>query len=133
MIKPPLIAAGLVAAMIGFGGTANAGPVNAPTMALAPGIEVQTVHHTSRGYRHVLPRRAVVRSLYRRGYRDVHRVHFHRGYWRARAYGRRGLIALTIHPRSGEILHRKVVHHHRYHPKPRRHHRGGVTFSFGFH
>lgn len=133
MLKAPLVAAGIVAATaLGAATPANAQAVTGPMVVQHRG-DVINVTHRGRHYQHVLPKRIVVRSLYRRGYRDVHRVHFRNGYWRARAYGRRGLIALTIHPRSGQIVHRRVVR--RYHPAPYRygHHggRGSLTFSFG--
>lgn len=131
MLKAPLLAAGFIAATaLGTATPADARSVDA-TIIVGPAATVQTVHH--RSHHHALPKRAVVRGLHKRGYRDVHRVHFRNGYWRARAYGRRGLIALKIHPRSGQVVQRRVLHH--YHPSPRRHGhrqgRGSLTFSFG--
>ncbi|QBK31757.1 hypothetical protein [Roseitalea porphyridii] len=136
MFNTRLIAAGLVVATaLGAAAPAQARPAAvAPLAAVQQGETIQIAHRGQRRA-YVLPRRAVVRSLYRRGYRDVHRVHFRNGYWRARAYGRRGLIALTVHPRSGEIVHRRVVQRYQRHV-PRRHlrgtqQRGGISFSFG--
>ena len=133
MLKTPLLAAVIVAATaLGAAAPANAKSVSA-TITVGPAASVHAAHHRSR--HHIMPRRAVVRGLYRRGYRDVHRVHFRNGYWRARAYGRRGLIALTIHPRTGQVLKRRVVRQHRplpYHHRYR-HGRGSLTFSFGIH
>ena len=134
MFTKRLISAGIVAATAaGALAPAHARPVGTAPMAAVqqPAGPVQITHRGQRRA-YVLPRRAIVRSLYRRGYRDVHRVHFRKGYWRARAYGRRGLIALTIHPRSGQIVRRRVVQ--RYHrPAPLPHRRGSLTFSFGLH
>ena len=133
MLKAPLLAAGFIAATaLGTATPADARSVDA-TIIVGPAATVQTVHH--RSHHHALPKRAVVRGLHKRGYRDVHRVHFRNGYWRACAYGRRGLIALTIHPRTGQVLKRRVVRQHRplpYHHRYR-HGRGSLTFSFGIH
>lgn len=136
MKRPHLIAAAMVAATL----TASGGMAQAMPLAQSPvpvvTSDVQQVHHTHRRHGHVLPRRAIVRSLYKRGYREVHRVHFRNGYWRARALGRRGIVALKIDARNGHIVRRKVIRHYgSRHHRPRHYgHRshGGVTFSFGF-
>lgn len=133
-MKAPLIAAGIIAAAALGPVGADARPLQAPiaTPAIA---DIQTVHHTGRRSHHVLPKRAVVRSLYRRGYREVHRVHYRNGYWRARALGRRGVVALKIDPRNGHIIKRRVVRHYDRPNRHRGHSRGNgsITFSFGFH
>ncbi|RKF07822.1 hypothetical protein DEM25_008810 [Oceaniradius stylonematis] len=137
IMKAPLLAAGIIAATaLGATAPAEARPIHAPPAASAQ-IDIQTVGHRRHyGERHAMPRRAVVRSLYRRGYRDVHRVHFRNGYWRARALGRRGVVALKIDPRNGHIVRRRLlqpVYHAPRHRQPFQHQqRGGVTFSFGF-
>ena len=133
-MKAPLIAAGIIAATVLGPVSADARPIKAQ-IATPAATDVQTVHHRSRHYRHVMPKRAVVRSLYRRGYRDVHRVHFRNGYWRARALGRRGVVALKIDPRNGHIVKRRVVRHYHQPNRHRGHNRskGSITFSFGFH
>lgn len=133
-MKASLFAAGIIA-VTAFGPVAtSAKPLHAP-IAVPVTSDVQTVHHTGRRYGHVLPKRAIVRSLYRRGYRDVHRVHFRNGYWRARALGRHGVVALKIDPRNGHIVKRRVVRHYDRPNRHRGHHRskGSITFSFGFH
>lgn len=125
-MKTSLIAMGILAvAAVSAPMPTQAMPLKAP-LAVTTASDVQLVHHR----RHILPRRAIVRSLYKRGFREVHNVHFRNGYWRARALGRRGLIALTIHPRNAKIVHRRVVKSYRHYP--RRHRGGGVTFSFRF-
>lgn len=136
MFNTRLIAAGLVAATaLGAAAPAHARPAVTAPIATVQHAEIVPVAHRGQRRAHMLPRRAVVRSLYRRGYRDVHRVHFRKGYWRARAFGRRGLIALTVHPRTGEILRRRVVQRYQRHvPRTHRHRghrRGGISFSFG--
>lgn len=127
-MRNTLIATGMIAvAATSVAGPANAKPVHVPITV--PAIaDVQQVHHKHR--HHVLPRHVIVRSLYKRGYRKVHNVYFSKGYWRARALGRRGVVALTIHPRNAHIVHRRVVHARHY---PRRHHGGsGLSFTFRF-
>ncbi|WP_306118727.1 MULTISPECIES: hypothetical protein [unclassified Roseitalea] len=125
------IAATLLAAVtLGAAGAGNAGPIGPPAgpITITQTQPAGVVDVTYR--RHVLPRHVIVRSLYKRGYRKVHRVYFHRGYWRARAVGRRGVVALTIDPRTARIVHRRLVRpFHRYRP----YHRGGLSFSFGLH
>jgi len=137
-MKAPLLAAGIIAATaLGATAPAEARPIQAPPAASVQ-IDVQTVHHRQRGYRHAMPRRAIIHSLYRRGYRDVHRVHFRNGYWRARALGRRGVVALKIDPRNGHIVRRRLLQPVYQAPRYRQpwhqghQGRGGVTFSFGF-
>ncbi|MCR9124183.1 MAG: hypothetical protein NXH91_18135 [Phyllobacteriaceae bacterium] len=136
-MKAPLLAAGIIAATaLGATAPVQAMPITAP-LAATVHSDVQTVGHRRHyGQRHAMPRRAVVRSLYRRGYRDVHRVHFRNGYWRARALGRRGVVALKIDARNGHIVRRRLlqpVYHAPRHRQPFHHQRrGGVTFSFGF-
>ena len=136
MKRPHMIAAAVAAALTASAGMAHAVP-HVPNPVPVVTSDVQQVHHTKRHYGHVLPRRAIVRSLYHRGYRDVHRVRFHKGYWRARALGRRGVVALKIDPYNGHIVRRKLIRHYgSNHHRPRhyrKHQRGGVTFSFGFH
>ncbi|MBO6637501.1 MAG: PepSY domain-containing protein [Roseitalea sp.] len=141
-MKAPLLAAGIMAATaLGAAAPAQAMPMQAMPMkaplATTAQADIHTIGHRRHyGQRHAMPRRAVIRSLYRRGYRDVHRVHFRNGYWRARALGRRGVVALKIDPRSGHIVRRRLlqpVYHAPRHRQPFHHQsRGGVTFSFGF-
>ncbi len=127
-MRKSLIVMGMLAvATVSATVPATARPIAPAPIAVPAAADVQLVHHRHR--HNVLPRRAIVRSLYHRGFRKVHNVHFRKGYWRARALGRRGVVALKIHPRSAKIVSRRVIkaYHH-----PRRHKGGGVTFSFRF-
>ncbi|MEM1378216.1 MAG: hypothetical protein AAGG69_12600 [Pseudomonadota bacterium] len=75
----------------------------------------------------ILPKRAIYRSLYRKGFRNVHNLRFHKGRYIARAYGYRGLVRLTISARTGQITKREVIRQYRT-----RGHQSGLRLHWRF-
>ncbi|MEL6922128.1 MAG: hypothetical protein AAFO77_14145 [Pseudomonadota bacterium] len=74
-------------------------------------------HQTKKIHGHkrfgILPARAIHRSLYRKGFRDVHNLRFRNGRYVARALGYRGLVRLTVNPHTGQVTSRKVIRPYR--------------------
>ncbi|MEM9999356.1 MAG: hypothetical protein AAF940_00615 [Pseudomonadota bacterium] len=84
-------------------------------------VSTVLVHHKKRGHvarhYHILPRHIIVRSLYRKGYRNVKVVGFNKGHYRVRANGYRGRVALRVNARNGAVVHRRLIRPYYSHPR----------------
>ena len=124
------IATAALAALLSAGtfATASAAPgAMAASTQRAAGTAVEQVdyrghHNARRGHRHILSQREVIRSLYRRGYRDIRNMRLVRGDYVLQARGYRGQVRLVVDGRTGRIQSRALL---------RRHHNPGFTFRGG--
>lgn len=84
-------------------------------------VSTVLVHHKKptrfKSHYHILPRHIIVRSLYRKGYRNVKVVGFSKGYYRVRANGYRGSVALRVNARNGAVVHRRLIRPYYSHPR----------------
>ncbi|MEL6437330.1 MAG: hypothetical protein AAFP99_11115 [Pseudomonadota bacterium] len=101
-----------------------------------PTPQVHQVHKQGKRHIHgrqgVLPPRAIYRGLYRKGFRGVHNVNFRKGRYFARAYGRRGLVRVTVDPFNGRVLRRKLIQPYQYRGFRQRPYSSGFTLQYNF-
>lgn len=113
-------------------GTATAKPLNATGEAT---VQLAANRGHDRDWRHgqhrILPQRAIERSLYRQGYRNIRDVRLIRGDYVMIARGYRGVVRLVVDGRTGHVISRDLLRR----PQPRagvRIQGGNGNFSYSF-
>ena len=116
---------------------ASAMPVAAaPVVKADTGAAVELVghrgnHKVRQGQRHILPRPAIKRSLFRKGYRNIRNMRLVRGDYVLLARGYRGPVRLVVDGRTGRVMSRKVLRHNWHRPGVQ-FHGGNGNFSYSF-
>ncbi|QKV20359.1 hypothetical protein [Oricola thermophila] len=116
----------------------SAMPVAATVATPANGVQANLVAQHDRGYirhqRRILPRRAVIKSLHRKGYRNIRNIRMRHGDYVLHATSRRGPVRLVVDGRTARVLSRKPLFHTRHRPGVTFHGRtGGFSYHFGIH
>ena len=138
-MKKTIVTAALAALLsAGTLSAVSAAPAAAAASAqFKTGTAVEQVGHRGhaknwRGHHRILPKRVVIRSLHRRGYRNIRNVRLVRGDYVLLARGYRGKVRLVVDGRTGRVESRHLLRRHGHRPGFRiQGGNGNFSYSFG--